>query len=660
VIRSSSRKLSHRLTLVFSLIVIATTGIVFLALGSYFRNALTHNLESRAFAVGSGLAAVACPNLLRYDYITLQQLADAMADGEDLVYVVILDKEGKVAGQSGESSWQGRPEDEAENARAIRATEPDLHPATWSGPRGPISVIEAAVPVRLAETGQRWGTVRVGVSLERMKRQLWDTGLILLAMGLFGVLASVAASNLLARRITRPLSRLVDATQRLERGDGDVHLSFDAGDEVGELAARFATSARSLDRQKQELLAAKEELTQLNATLEQKVEQRTAELLASREKYRLLVEGSPDAFLLLRDDTILFVNSAFGAIFGLREEELADPDLSWRRVVHHNFHTTVQQQLDSLLASEEILHAEWIGVTASGRFVDLEVHGRKVRYLEEEVLELVMTDVTERKRLLQQVAQNERLRAMGEMTAIVAHHFNNILAVIHGRAQLVQRRIKEEQLQNSLRVIQGSVLKAGEMVRHLQDYFGEQVDMRFVDVDVNGAVSEVVRYQEQVWRNTRDAEAPPVQIELELAAELPVRGVSPLLQDAISRILLNASEAMPSGGRILVRTLSTTEQVVIEVIDGGTGMSAEVQKRLFEPFFTTKGNRSRGLGLSATLGIVQRHEGRVEIESREGVGTTMRIVLPVESRISKIVPVDRRRTDPVPVFGETGESAGTT
>ena len=125
--------------------------------------------------------------------------------------------------------------------------------------------------------------MRVGVSLERMKRQLWDTGLILLAMGLFGVLASVAASNLLARRITRPLSRLVDATQRLERGDGDVHLSFDAGDEVGELAARFATSARSLDRQKQELLAAKEELTQLNATLEQKVEQRTAELLASRE-----------------------------------------------------------------------------------------------------------------------------------------------------------------------------------------------------------------------------------------------------------------------------------------------------------------------------------------------------------------------------------------
>jgi signal transduction histidine kinase len=230
---------------------------------------------------------------------------------------------------------------------------------------------------------------------------------------------------------------------------------------------------------------------------------------------------------------------------------------------------------------------------------------------------------------------------MGEMTAIVAHHFNNILAVIHGRAQLVQRRIKDEQLQNSLRVIQGSVLKAGEMVRHLQDYFGEQIDMRFTDVDVNEAVSEVVQYQEQVWRNTREAEAPPVQIELELAAEMPVRGVSRLLQDAISRILLNASEAMPSGGKILVRTASSSDQVSIEVIDSGIGMSSEVQKRLFEPFFSTKGARSRGLGLSATLGIVQRHEGRVETESREGVGTTVRIVLPVESRVSRIVPVDR-------------------
>src|SRR5690606_8310962 len=123
--------------------------------------------------------------------------------------------------------------------------------------------------------------------------------------------------------------------------------------------------------------------------------------------------------------------TAFGVIFGLSGGELADPDLSWRRVVHHNFHNTVRQQLESLRNSEETLHAEWVGVTTLGRFVDLEVHGRKVRYLDEEVIEVVMTDVTERKRLLQQVAQNERLRAMGEMTAIVAHHFNNILAVIH-------------------------------------------------------------------------------------------------------------------------------------------------------------------------------------------------------------------------------------
>ncbi|MEZ4654445.1 MAG: HAMP domain-containing protein [Candidatus Eisenbacteria bacterium] len=649
-----SRKLSHRLTLVFSLIVVAITGIVFVTLGGYFRNTLTRNLESRAIAVGSGLAAVACPNLLRYDYITLQQVADAMADGDDLVYVVILDKEGKVAGFSGGRSRQGRHLDGNENERALAATVPELYPGTWLGPRGRVGVVEAAVPVRLAETEQRWGTVRVGISKERMERQLLATRIILIVMGLFGVAASVAASHVLARRITRPLSGLVEATQRLERGDRDVQITIDSGDEVGELAARFASSARSLDRQKRELIAARDELTDLNATLEEKVELRTAELLASREKYRLLVEGSPDAFLLLRDDAIVFVNSAFGEIFELTAGQMEDGTLSWRQVIHKNFHATVRSQLESLAESDRILHTEWIGVTATGRTIDLEVHGRRVQFLDDEVVELVVTDVTERKRLLQQVAQNERLRAMGEMTAIVAHHFNNILAVIHGRAQLVQRRVKDEQLQNSLTVIQASVLKAGEMVRHLQDYFGEQVDMRFVEVDVNRAVDEVARYQERVWRNTRDAEAPPIDFELELEADSPVRGVSPLLQDAILRILLNASEAMPDGGRIRIQTASSSEQVLIEITDTGSGMSADIQKHLFEPFFTTKGPRSRGSGSRPLWGSSMGT--RDASRSRAGRGRAPRCGSSSpwnpESRGS---PVDRRRTEPAGAVDEAAD-----
>lgn len=654
-LRRKTMRVRDRLTLVFSLIVFATTGVVFLSLEGYFRSTLQTNIERRAASIGEALSAVSRPHLLRYDYITLQQVAHGMADGLEVVYVIILDKEGKVAGHSEGRHRQGRKLDDPDNDRALIAFQPEVYRATWEGDSEAISVVEAVVPVRLEGTAQRWGTVRVGLSLARMEQQLWATRLILAIMGLAGVLAAGLASSFLARRITRPLTRLVEATQRLERGERNVSFSIEARDEIGELAQRFAGSAASLDRQKRELEIAKEELTALNATLEEKVEQRTAELSASREKYRLLVEGSPDAFVLLEGERLLFANSAFGRIFELNGGQLAAKDFSLRQVVHKNFHASMRTQLEQLRVTEEVLHTEWAGITASGRTVDLEARGRRVRYLDEDVTELVLTDVTEKKKLLQQVAQNERLRAMGEMTAIVAHHFNNILAVIHGRAQLVQRRVRDdEQLATSLGVIQSSVLKAGEMVRHLQDYFGEQVDLRFSEIDLNAILQEVASYQERVWRTSRSAEAPPVHIRLEQHPVPAVRGVNPLLQDVFRRILVNASEAMPDGGEIVIRTSANDSAVQVEVIDRGVGMTPDVQRRVFDPFFTTTGSPTRGLGLPASLGIVQRHEGRIEIESAVDHGTTVRVFLPVESRVSRIVPVDRPgRSEPTTASRES-------
>jgi signal transduction histidine kinase len=122
-----------------------------------------------------------------------------------------------------------------------------------------------------------------------------------------------------------------------------------------------------------------------------------------------------------------------------------------------------------------------------------------------------------------------------------------------------------------------------------------------------------------------------------------VRGVNPLLQDVFRRILVNASEAMPDGGEIVIRTSASDTAVLIEFVDPGLGMTPDVQRRVFDPFFTTTGSPTRGLGLPASLGIVQRHEGRIEVESAVGQGTSVRVFLPVESRVSRIVPVDRHR-----------------
>jgi PAS domain S-box-containing protein len=639
--RRGRMKLAHRFTLVFALVVCSITGVVAGLTEFYLRRTLMEASEQRVRSLGQSLSAVARSPLLNYDYIALQQMADAMLDEPDVAYAVILDKEGRVAGYSGAGNRQRtrssdlQTRDDPESKARVARTD-------WIGPDGKaVPVYEAVVPVAL-ESGARWGTVKLGLSLGGVLRKIWWTRILLAGLAFAGAFAAALAAHLLARRITRPLGRLVAATLELERGEWDPEFSLDTGDEIGDLAQSFSTMAASLDRQTRALVSAKEELTALNATLEEKVEQRTAELRASRGKYRLLVQGSPDAFVLLQGERVLFANAAFGQIFEHPSSALEEEVFTWRRVIHPNFHALAEEQLRRVTESAEAFGAEWIGVTRKGRTVDLEVRGRGVDYEGARVIELVLSDVTERRRLLRQIVQNERLRAMGEMTAMVAHHFNNILAVIQGRSQLLQLRVADQRARESLEIIQSSVGKAGEMVRHLQDYYGEQVDLRFTEIDVNDLLSEVAGYQESLWRTTRAANLPPVTIDLDLRPVPRIRGADPLLQDAFRRILINAAEAMLDGGVIHVTTESTETELTIRIEDSGCGMEPEVLNHACDPFFTTKGPRTRGLGLSASVGILQRHEGKLRIESRPGTGTTVLVILPVRSRGSTILPLNAR------------------
>lgn len=650
--KTRGMRLAHRFTLVFSLVVLATTGALFVAMDRYVSGTLQTNAERRTLGLAQALATVSRPHLLHYDYLTLQQVADGVVDGREVVYAVILDKEGRVAGHSGARELQGLRSDDTDLLRLANAEERIVRRLSWDAGSRRLPVAEAILPVRLPGETVRWGTVRLGLSLESVAEQLGVTRVLLVFFGLAGVLAATLASFILARRITDPLRRLVEATERLESGAWDPQFRVETGDEIGELARRFSGAASSLEQQTRRLRQAKEDLTALNATLEEKVALRTAELHGSREKYRLLVEGSPDAFCLLDGDRFLFVNAAFGEIFGRNREELESADLDWSEVLHPNFRGQARARCEALAAGAPAFAEEWVGLARQGRMVDLEVRGRSVSYEGREIVELVLVDVTQKKTLIQQILQNERMRAMGEMTAMVAHHFNNILAVIHGRAQLVQRRVTEPRLRESLEVIQSSVLKAGEMVRHLQDYFGEQADLRFVEVDVNALLEGVVFYQERLWRTTRSREAPPIEVCLDFQPIPPVRGAGPLLQDAFGRILLNAVDAMPEGGRLTVRTSANATHVTVVIEDEGMGMTPETLERAFDPFFTTKGAANRGLGLSASLGILQRHEGRIRLESEPGTGTRVSVVLPIEARVSRIVPFGRSPASTEPVAAQ--------
>lgn len=649
--------LARRFTLVFSLVILLVVGLLSVLGEAWMGRILNRQSELRARSLAISLSAVARPYLLTYDYLTLQRMADATIQEPDLAYVVILDKEGKVAGYGGHRDRQGIELTSLANVRAIQAEAPRTQRLTFPtapGREGP--VIECSAPVRVGGAGgERWGTVRVGLSLEPVVREMIVARVSLLLAVLCGMLAAVFASHALARRITRPLGLLVDAATEMERGRWNPAFSVRTGDEIEELTGRFARAAASLDRQKKELLAAKEELTALNATLEEKVQRRTAELAESREKYRLLVEGSPDAFLLLEQDRIVFANRAFLKIFQYPADSGVLENVLWTRVIHSDFHRVARDHIRRAEESLGDFHVELIGQTRAGRPVELEVRGRGVKFRGGTAVELVLADVGEKKRLLRQVVQHERLRAMGEMTTMVAHNFNNLLAVVLGRSQLLLRQSADSEVREGLEAIRTHAIRAGEMVRHLQDYFGEQVDLRFTEVDLNACVREVAAYLESLWQTMGEPGRPPVTIRLDLAPLPPVYGAEHLLQDVLRRVITNALEAMPEGGEIRIRTESDSSVVSVVVQDDGPGLTPEVQRRAFDPFFSTKGSQTRGLGLSTSFGIVQRHDGRIEIHPGPQQGTEVVMTLPAQTRGKRVVPFEAPAIVPFP--GSAGDAA---
>jgi len=119
-----------------------------------------------------------------------------------------------------------------------------------------------------------------------------------------------------------------------------------------------------------------------------------------------------------------------------------------------------------------------------------------------------------------------------------------------------------------------------------------------------------------------------IRFETDLEASATIAGIAAELREVLTNLIFNAMDAIPGKGVITLRARPQEDDVIVEVIDNGTGMSAEVRQRCLEPFFTTKGDHGTGLGLAMVFGIIKRHQGTLEIDSEPGKGTTIRIRLP--------------------------------
>jgi PAS domain S-box-containing protein len=273
---------------------------------------------------------------------------------------------------------------------------------------------------------------------------------------------------------------------------------------------------------------------------------------------------------------------------------------------------------------------------------------------------ILRTDITERKLLQNQLAEAQKMEAIGQLTGGVAHDFNNLLSIILGNLKLIERRAtNQEILQKHIRLASGAAERGAELTRRLLAFSRRQV-LEPAVIDVNQLIGDM----DGLLRRTLGEH---VEIDVSLADDLwPVRVDPAQLESALLNLAINARDAMPEGGKLTIETtnahldkdyaahhaeVTAGDYVLIAVADTGVGMPPEVMGRIFEPFFTTKEvGKGTGLGLSMVYGFVKQSGGHVKAYSEKGYGTVMKVYLPRTAPAS-ITTAPRRAVDATLIAG---------
>jgi signal transduction histidine kinase len=257
---------------------------------------------------------------------------------------------------------------------------------------------------------------------------------------------------------------------------------------------------------------------------------------------------------------------------------------------------------------------------------------KKTETLEKTIIELRATQ--------NQLIQSEKLRALGNLASGVAHDFNNILAAILGRTQLLMRKAQDQEQLKWLKVIEQLANDGAETVNRMQKFSRTQrtsSEKDFEKLDINGIVQDVIEITRPKWKDEAELRGNRVEIKTDLGKVFRPIGNASEIKEVLTNLIFNSIEALPDGGKITIKTKMHGDDVQISVSDNGLGMIEEVKKKVFEPFFTTKKDRRNGLGLSVAYGIITRHNGEISVESQPGEGTTFTIKLPAkQEKLEKI------------------------
>ncbi|KAB2906857.1 MAG: PAS domain S-box protein [Kofleriaceae bacterium] len=367
----------------------------------------------------------------------------------------------------------------------------------------------------------------------------------------------------------------------------------------------------------------------------------------SEERYRLLFDGSPLPICVFDAETFRFVavNDKMVEVYGYTRDELLAmtvKDIKPAEEVPRLIDAVAQAQLGSYDHVGVVRHRRKDGVMLD---VDITAHlveidGRRYRLA-------IGVDVTEARRIEEQLRRAARMEAIGQLAGGVAHDFNNLLAAILSNANLIAEELGEDHpLRPEIVDIEAATNRATALTRQLLAFSRKQ-PRKVTAVALDTVVTTLEKMLSRLVGED-------IEMRARLAPQLgTVQGDPGQLEQVLLNLVVNARDAMPTGGRLVIETANADldesraaeigarpgRHVVLSVTDTGCGMTAETQSRIFEPFFTTKPvGKGTGLGLATVFGIVKQAEGGIAVESEVGRGTTFRVYFPRVDAVAASVP----------------------
>ena len=609
-----------KITVFFALTIGLFTLLIAVYLPIFQQQRELEALKARAQSIAAITAFSIGPALLFEDRIALQEAIDAARQDMDILLLRVQNDSGRVV-----VSYPPR----------------SLNSMLQASDSGNVSGYQMVAPI--TNQGSHIGTLTLVISTEKIRRNVSDTREAIAIVSFFIFIIGTFIGGWIGKLITAQLAAIAETTKLVAAGDLTRRVIVASKDEVGVFAHSFNLMVEKLE-------STLSTLADMNKDLERRVEDRTSALqheIGERKKieeqlrklYIAVEQSSVSVAITDTRGTIEYVNPKFTSISGYSFEEAAGQSaslvksgLTSQSVYKHLWETILAGKEWSGDVQNRRKNGElyWENVTISPI---RDPNGTITHFL------AVKEDITDKRKLEQQLVQAQKMESIGTLAGGIAHDFNNILGIITGFASLIgATHQREPETQKNVRMITTAVDRGANIVRQILT-FARKTEARPMLVEVNALVQELSSLLKDTFPKT-------ITIALNLEKALPrivIDGTQ--LHQTLLNLCVNARDALANGGVISIGTTLASADILrtkfpearqefyvqISVSDTGTGMSPAVIQRIFEPFFTTKEiGKGTGLGLSVVYGIVNAHAGFVDVESSPGKGSTFRVYLPVQ------------------------------